>query len=275
MYVWWATALYPCMSIHTHAYKQTTQALRAKGLERVTERVARLPIAPEYKVCRSLRMSILYLYRPDPSEPPPTKKKKNKMPSQVMRVWFDQQLSGKNGTIDILETPDFAPVNLIAQYHLLEEECMAWANKTGGTCLCVFICVATVDGSTPSCTTRTHTYKHKHTTTLIYTHKRTYMCLTQGRSSSSTSTRGRTATRPTTRHVYLYFIYCIIISTCVYCVCDRLLSLVQKGRIETVAPHPNRKHNPSQTQVWEVIKPTICGQIYPEICDKDFKILGT
>jgi hypothetical protein len=49
-----------------------------------------------------------------------------------MRVWFDQQLSGQNGTIDILETPDFAPVNLIAQYHLLEEECMAWANKTGG-----------------------------------------------------------------------------------------------------------------------------------------------
>lgn len=49
-----------------------------------------------------------------------------------MRVWFDQQLSGHNGTIDILETPDFAPVNLIAQYHLLEDECAAWANKTGG-----------------------------------------------------------------------------------------------------------------------------------------------
>lgn len=49
-----------------------------------------------------------------------------------MRVWFDRQLSGKNGTIDILETPDFAPVNLIAQYHLLEEESAAWANKTGG-----------------------------------------------------------------------------------------------------------------------------------------------
>jgi hypothetical protein len=65
---------------------------------------------------------------------------------KVMRVWFDQQLSGVNGTIDILETPDFAPVNLIAQYHLLEEECAAWANATGGACvrweeICVCVCV--------------------------------------------------------------------------------------------------------------------------------------
>lgn len=58
-----------------------------------------------------------------------------------MRVWFDRQLSGQNGTIDVLETPDFAPVNLIAQYHLLEEESAAWANKTGGACVgvCVFV----------------------------------------------------------------------------------------------------------------------------------------
>lgn len=50
---------------------------------------------------------------------------------KVMRVWFDQQLN--NTTPNILETPDFTPINLIAQYHLLEEEYAEWANKTGGS----------------------------------------------------------------------------------------------------------------------------------------------
>lgn len=107
--------------------------------------MGRLPIAPEYKVrwyfcayvCVYVHVVSTYIHASVSHHPTnlqphlittlPTLKK-----PQVMRVWFDQQLSGHNGTIDILETPDFAPVNLIAQYHLLEDECAAWANKTGG-----------------------------------------------------------------------------------------------------------------------------------------------
>lgn len=50
---------------------------------------------------------------------------------KVMRVWFDQQLN--ESTPNILETPDYTPINLIAQYHLLEEEFKDWAHKTGGS----------------------------------------------------------------------------------------------------------------------------------------------
>lgn len=56
------------------------------------------------------------------------------MMNQVFRAYFDKQLEGNN-SVDILETPDFFPVNLVAQYHMLEEESMAWANKTGGRTL--------------------------------------------------------------------------------------------------------------------------------------------
>jgi isorenieratene synthase len=34
---------------------------------------------------------------------------------------------------DILETPDFSPINLIAQYHLLEAEFAEWAARSGGS----------------------------------------------------------------------------------------------------------------------------------------------
>jgi len=56
---------------------------------------------------------------------------------KVVRVWFDKQLlqacETAAGCPDIMETPDFTPVNLIAQYHLLESQSSAWANKTGGS----------------------------------------------------------------------------------------------------------------------------------------------
>jgi len=58
-------------------------------------------------------------------------------PYKVVRVWFDKQLveacSTAAGCPDIMETPDFSPVNLIAQYHLLERQSAEWANKTGGS----------------------------------------------------------------------------------------------------------------------------------------------
>lgn len=79
-------------------------------------------------VCMYVGFDLIVI--PTPTHPPtPTITPQT---PKVMRVWFDRQLSGRNGTIDILETPDFEPVNLIAQYHLLEAECAAWANKTGG-----------------------------------------------------------------------------------------------------------------------------------------------
>jgi isorenieratene synthase len=34
---------------------------------------------------------------------------------------------------DILETPDFNPINLVAQYHQLEVEFTEWAARTGGS----------------------------------------------------------------------------------------------------------------------------------------------
>ena len=50
---------------------------------------------------------------------------------KVMRIWFDKQMNAS--APDILETPDYTPINLIAQYHLLEAEFANWANRTGGS----------------------------------------------------------------------------------------------------------------------------------------------
>lgn len=50
-------------------------------------------------------------------------------PYKVIRVWFDKQLNASAPAI--LETSEFEPINLIAQFHLLEDESQAWANKTG------------------------------------------------------------------------------------------------------------------------------------------------
>jgi isorenieratene synthase len=52
---------------------------------------------------------------------------------KILRVWFDKQLN--SSAPDILETPEFPPINLIGQYHLLEKEFSEWANKTGGSVL--------------------------------------------------------------------------------------------------------------------------------------------
>ena len=49
---------------------------------------------------------------------------------RVFRAWFDKRLSTD---IPIFETPDYRPINLIAQYHILEEEFQNWANETGGS----------------------------------------------------------------------------------------------------------------------------------------------
>ncbi|XP_006820129.1 carotenoid phi-ring synthase-like [Saccoglossus kowalevskii] len=51
-------------------------------------------------------------------------------PYKVIRIWFDKQIPNAP---DILQCPEHYPINLIAQYHLLERESAIWANKTGGS----------------------------------------------------------------------------------------------------------------------------------------------
>ncbi|KAJ3078213.1 hypothetical protein HK102_004643 [Quaeritorhiza haematococci] len=51
-------------------------------------------------------------------------------PYKVIRVWFDKKLPAKYP--DIIETPEHRPINLVAQFHLLEDECIKWSNETGG-----------------------------------------------------------------------------------------------------------------------------------------------
>lgn len=48
---------------------------------------------------------------------------------KILRVWFDKQFNTTQPTI--LETPEHEPVNLVVQYHLLEDEYKQWAKKTG------------------------------------------------------------------------------------------------------------------------------------------------
>jgi isorenieratene synthase len=50
---------------------------------------------------------------------------------RIMRAWFDKRLNSDRP--DILETPQFRPLHLLAQFHLLENESKKWAEKTGGS----------------------------------------------------------------------------------------------------------------------------------------------
>ncbi len=52
---------------------------------------------------------------------------------RVLRVWFDRQLDASRP--DVLETPQHRPINLVAQFHQLEDESRDWANRTGGAVL--------------------------------------------------------------------------------------------------------------------------------------------
>jgi len=55
----------------------------------------------------------------------------NAPPYKVVRVWFGGKLNATRP--DIVETPEHFPICLIAQFHLIEDEAAAWANKTGGS----------------------------------------------------------------------------------------------------------------------------------------------
>jgi len=50
---------------------------------------------------------------------------------RIMRAWFDRPL--RQDRPDIMETPQYRPLHLLAQFHLLEQESRVWAEKTGGS----------------------------------------------------------------------------------------------------------------------------------------------
>ncbi len=54
-------------------------------------------------------------------------------PYKVARYWFDREVAPNEP--DIIETPQHPPINLITQFHMLEEESAEWARATGGSIL--------------------------------------------------------------------------------------------------------------------------------------------
>ena len=85
----------------TKAILSQSEGIDAKSrlsLERINARISKLRIAPHYK---------------------------------IMRVFFDKQPKAKRP--DIIETPQHVPINLLAQFHLLERESKVWADQTGGS----------------------------------------------------------------------------------------------------------------------------------------------
>ena len=50
---------------------------------------------------------------------------------RILRVWFDKQTDPNRP--DVIETPQFRPLHLLAQFHLLEGESKKWSEKTGGS----------------------------------------------------------------------------------------------------------------------------------------------
>lgn len=50
---------------------------------------------------------------------------------KVARVWFDRRPDATRP--DVIETPQHPPINLLAQFHLLEDESRRWAERTGGS----------------------------------------------------------------------------------------------------------------------------------------------
>ncbi|MFN7149380.1 MAG: FAD-dependent oxidoreductase [Microthrixaceae bacterium] len=76
----------------------TADASGTAALQRVRSRVAPMEVAPPYR---------------------------------ILRVWFDRPLDPSR--TDVIETPEFHPIVLMAQFHLLEDESRRWAATTGGS----------------------------------------------------------------------------------------------------------------------------------------------
>jgi carotenoid phi-ring synthase / carotenoid chi-ring synthase len=78
----------------------TADGAAAAALSRVRDRVSAMEVAPPYR---------------------------------ILRLWLDRAPDASR--TDVIETPDFAPIVLIAQFHELEDESRAWAAATGGSVL--------------------------------------------------------------------------------------------------------------------------------------------
>jgi isorenieratene synthase len=50
---------------------------------------------------------------------------------RIIRVWFDKKTDKDRP--DVIETPQYRPLHLLAQFHLLESESKAWSENTGGS----------------------------------------------------------------------------------------------------------------------------------------------
>jgi len=50
---------------------------------------------------------------------------------RILRVWFDKTTDPTRP--DVIETPQFRPLHLLAQFHMLEGESKKWSEKTGGS----------------------------------------------------------------------------------------------------------------------------------------------
>jgi isorenieratene synthase len=50
---------------------------------------------------------------------------------RILRVWFDKTTDPNRP--DVIETPQFRPLHLLAQFHMLEGESKEWSKKTGGS----------------------------------------------------------------------------------------------------------------------------------------------
>lgn len=50
---------------------------------------------------------------------------------KVIRVWFNKQISPSHPAI--LQTSEYHPINLVVQYHLIENKSREWSLRTGGS----------------------------------------------------------------------------------------------------------------------------------------------
>jgi isorenieratene synthase len=51
----------------------------------------------------------------------------------ILRVWFDKPSAARPFSQSVIETPQFRPITLIANFGMLEEESAAWAKISGGS----------------------------------------------------------------------------------------------------------------------------------------------
>lgn len=82
------------------ASSTSTDAAGAAGLGRLRAMTSRLGVAPAYS---------------------------------VLRVWFDKPTAPRPASQAVIESSQYRPINLVALFHMLEEESRDWAKRTNGS----------------------------------------------------------------------------------------------------------------------------------------------